>query len=64
MKQKLRYRRPHGWWKLAELKEALLDIWENEISIERHINKYIDTMPERIAKVRLRRELLQDGRCT
>jgi transposase len=55
LKQKLRNRRPHGGWKLAELKEALLDIWENEISIERHINKYIDTMPERIAKVRLRK---------
>jgi hypothetical protein len=36
------------------LKAAILDIWENEISIEL-INRFIDTIPERIAKVRLRK---------
>jgi hypothetical protein len=36
------------------LKDALLDIWEKEISIAL-INKYIDTMPERLEKVRMRK---------
>jgi hypothetical protein len=32
----------------------MLDIWENEISLDL-INKYIDLMPERLEKVRLRK---------
>ncbi|RFU26442.1 hypothetical protein B7463_g9882, partial [Scytalidium lignicola] len=55
LKQLLRNRKPAGGWKLEELKAAMQDIWENEISIERHINHFIDTMPERIAKVRMRK---------
>ncbi|RFU30485.1 hypothetical protein B7463_g5848, partial [Scytalidium lignicola] len=55
LKQLLRNRKPAGGWKLEELKVAMQDIWENEISIERHINHFIDTMPERIAKVRMRK---------
>jgi transposase len=54
LKQRLRNRRPHGGWTLSNLKEALVDIWEKEISI-RLINRYIDTMPQRITMVRLRK---------
>lgn len=54
LKQRLRNRKPHGGWKLEDLKAAMLDIWENEISIDL-INRFIDTMPQRIAKVRLRK---------
>ena len=39
----------------TQLKEALIDIWDNEISAEEHFNKYIDSMPERLEKVRLRK---------
>jgi transposase len=54
LKQRLRNRKPHGGWKLSDLKEAMINIWEKEISIDL-INKYIDTMPERIRMVRLRK---------
>jgi transposase len=54
LKQRLRNRKPHGGWKLEDLKAAMVDIWENEISIEL-INRFIDTMPQRLEKVRLRK---------
>jgi len=54
LKQRLRNRKPHGGWTLLDLKQAMVDIWEKEISINL-INSYIDTMPERIAKVRVRK---------
>jgi WD40 repeat protein len=54
LKQKLRNRNPSGGWKLEDLKKAILDIWENEISIDL-INRYIDSIPERLEKVRLRK---------
>jgi hypothetical protein len=54
LKQRLRNRKPHGGWSLSDLQKALQDIWENEISITL-INRYIDTMLERIAKVRMRK---------
>ena len=54
LKRRLRSREPHGAWKLSDLKEAMINIWEREISIDL-INKYIDTMPERIRMVRLRK---------
>jgi len=46
LKQKLRNRKPHGGWTLLDLKKAMVDIWEKEISINL-INNYIDMMPER-----------------
>ncbi|KUJ16859.1 uncharacterized protein LY89DRAFT_558927, partial [Mollisia scopiformis] len=55
LKQLLRKRRPHGNWTLEELKDAVTDIWDNEISAEEHFNKYIDSMPERLEKVRFRK---------
>lgn len=42
LKQRLRNRNPHGGWALEDLKEATVDIWENEVSIEL-INRFIDT---------------------
>ena len=54
LKQRLRNRRPHGGWSLIELKEAVQDIWENEIRIE-DFNHYIDSLPERLQLVRLRK---------
>ena len=54
LKQKLRNRNPYGGWDLEDLKRAILDIWENEISIDM-INRFIDTMPQRLEKVRLRK---------
>ena len=54
LKQRLRNRNPHGGWKLEDLKKAIQDIWENEITIVM-INKFVDTMPERIGKVRVRK---------
>lgn len=54
LKQRLRNRRPHGGWTLSDLKDAMIDIWEKEISIKL-INKYIDTMLQRITMVRLRK---------
>lgn len=54
LKQKLRNRNPHGGWKLEDLKAAMQDIWEHEITVEL-INKFVDTMPERIGKVRVRK---------
>jgi DDE superfamily endonuclease len=55
LKQFLRNRKPHGDWILQQLKEAIIDIWDKEISAEEHFNKYIDSMPERLEKVRLRK---------
>ncbi|RFU25235.1 hypothetical protein B7463_g11099, partial [Scytalidium lignicola] len=55
LKQLLRNRKPHGGWNLEDLKEAMVDIWDHEISIENHINHFIDTMPQRIWKVIWRR---------
>ena len=54
LKQRLRNRNPHGGWSLTELKEALIDIWNNEITVE-DFNKYIDSLPERLEKVRFRK---------
>jgi hypothetical protein len=54
LKQKIRNRNPHGGWTLSDLKGAMVDIWEKEISIEL-INRFIDTIPQRLAKVRMRK---------
>jgi len=54
LKQRIRNRNPHGGWSLQQLEEALIDIWNHEITVDQ-INKLIDSIPERIAKVRLRR---------
>ncbi|PVH68322.1 hypothetical protein DL98DRAFT_348731, partial [Cadophora sp. DSE1049] len=54
LKQKLRNRNPYGGWKLEDLKAALLDIWEKEITINL-INRFVDIMPQRLEKVRLRK---------
>ena len=54
LKQKLRNRNPYGGWKLEELQKAVIDIWENEIIVE-DFNKYIDSLPERLEKVRFRK---------
>jgi transposase len=54
LKQRLRNRKPHGGWTLCDLKEAMVNIWNNEISVEL-INRHIDTMPDRIRMVRLRK---------
>jgi hypothetical protein len=54
LKQKLRNRKPFGGWSIEDLQEAVLDIWENEITVEA-FNKYIDSLPERLEKVRLRK---------
>jgi hypothetical protein len=54
LKQALRRRKPFGGWSLRELQEAVLDIWENEVTVEA-FNKYIDSLPERLAKVRFRK---------
>lgn len=54
LKQKLRNRNPNGGWSLEQLMEAVQDIWENEIKVEDY-NKYIDSLPERLEKVRLRK---------
>lgn len=54
LKQRLRNRNPHGGWTLTELKEALVDIWNNEITVE-DFNKFIDSMPQRIHKVLVRK---------
>jgi hypothetical protein len=50
LKQRLRNRNPHGGWSLEQLKDALVDIWNNEITVE-DFNKFIDSMPQRIRKV-------------
>jgi hypothetical protein len=54
LKQRLRNRNPYGGWTLRELKEALSDIWNNEITVQ-DFNKFIDSIPERICKVLARR---------
>ncbi len=53
-KQKLRNRNPHGGWQLEDLKEAMRDIWNNEISVSL-ISRFIDSIPERLEKVRVRK---------
>jgi hypothetical protein len=45
--QRLRRRNPYGGWNIENLKKAMINIWENEISIEL-INKFIDFLPERL----------------
>jgi transposase len=54
LKQRLRNRKPYGGWTLEELQEAVIDVWEHDITVE-DFNKYIDSLPERIEKVRFRR---------
>jgi hypothetical protein len=54
LKQKLRNRNPYGGWSLKELQEAVIQIWDNEITVE-DFNKYIDSLPERLEKVRIRK---------
>jgi hypothetical protein len=54
LKQRLRNRKPYGGWTLEELQEAVLDIWEHDITVE-DFNKYIDSLPERLQKVRFRK---------
>jgi hypothetical protein len=54
LKQRLRNRKPYGGWSLKDLQEAVLDIWDNEIIVE-DFNKYIDSLPERLEKVRFRK---------
>jgi hypothetical protein len=54
LKQKLRNRKPYGGWSLKDLQEAVLDIWDNEIMVE-DFNKYVDLLPERLEKVRVRK---------
>ena len=50
LKQRLRNRNPHGGWTLTELKNALQDVWDNEITVK-DFNKFIDSIPQRIRKV-------------
>jgi hypothetical protein len=57
LKQLLLNRRPHGGWTLQQLKDAIVDIWGNEISAEKILNQYIDSMPETLKKVRVRKEV-------
>jgi hypothetical protein len=54
LKQKLRQRNPFGGWSLEDLQKAVIDVWENEITVE-NFNKYVDSLPERLAKVRFRK---------
>ena len=54
LKQRIQSRKPYGGWSLKDLKEAVLDIWDNEIKVE-DFNKYIDSLPERLEKVRFRK---------
>jgi hypothetical protein len=54
LKQKLRNRNPYGGWNLEDLKKVILDIWEKEITMEL-INGFVEAMPERLEKVRLRK---------
>jgi hypothetical protein len=50
IKQRLRNRKPHGGWTLPQLIEAIHDIWDNELTVD-YLNKWIDTMPDRIKEV-------------
>ena len=50
LKQLLRNRKPHGGWGIAKLKEAVIDIWDNEITPDIY-NKWIDEMPLRLQAV-------------
>jgi transposase len=42
LKQKLRNRKPYGGWSLKDLQEAVLDIWDKDITVV-DFNKYIDS---------------------
>jgi len=53
LKQRLRNRNPYGGWSLQELQKAVIEEWD-KISIE-DFNKYIDSLPERLEKVRVRK---------
>jgi hypothetical protein len=50
IKQRLRNRKPHGGWSLAELTEAVMDIWANELTQD-YFNKWIDSMQDRLQAV-------------
>tara|TARA_R110002060_G_C2076824_1_gene96284 strand:- start:142 stop:408 length:267 start_codon:yes stop_codon:yes gene_type:complete len=54
LKQRLRNRNPQGNWTIEDFEKAIINIWDNEISIET-INRFVDTMPQRLEKVRLRK---------
>jgi hypothetical protein len=54
LRQRLRNRKLYSGWTLKELQDAVLEIWEHEITVE-DFNKYIDSLPERIEKVRFRK---------
>ena len=41
-------------WNLTQLREALQDIWANEITVE-DFNKYIDSLPQELER------FLQEG---
>ena len=43
LKQKLHSRKPHGGWSITQLKEAVLDVWDNEITPQIY-NKWIDEL--------------------
>ena len=50
IKRKLRNGKPHGGWSLEDLRSAVLDIWEHEITPEIY-NKWIDELPDRLQAV-------------
>jgi transposase len=50
IKQRLRNRKPHGGWSLCDLREAVVDIWDNELTPEVY-NKWINELPIRIQAV-------------
>ena len=47
LKQRLRNRNPQGNWTIEDFEKAIINIWDNEISIET-INRFVDTMPQRL----------------
>jgi transposase len=50
IKQMLRKRKPHAGWSISDIRDAVVDIWDNEL-IYNLYNKWIDEMPERIQAV-------------
>lgn len=50
LKQRLRSRKPHGGWSLEQLKKAVQEIWDNEITLNIY-NKWIDEIPKRLQAV-------------
>ena len=50
IKQRLRNRKPHGGWTLPDLKAAVMEIWDKELT-QTYFNKWIDSMPDRIQAV-------------